>query len=240
MYKDKIPYNSKMLSTILNHNVDILDKAILIFKELNLIEILDTGAIFMLDIQNYIGKSSDEADRKREYRKQIDTEKSKILIEDKCPTNVRTNCSNIRDKDKDINNSSSSSSISNNINNSSSNILNNNIYNNIYNYIETNFMRILTPLEINKIQEWIKLYSEDIIKYAVELAVYSGKKTFNYVDGILKNWKGNNLLSLEEIKEFNEKNTTQKSKNSRKTYRQSSEEFNAILDAWVKEGESDE
>lgn len=239
MYKDKIPYNSKMLSTILNHNVDILDKAILIFKELNLIEILDTGAIFMLDIQNYIGKSSDEADRKREYRKQIDTEKSKILIEDKCPTNVRTNCSNIRDKDKDINNSSSSS-ISNNINNSSSNILNNNIYNNIYNYIETNFMRILTPLEINKIQEWIKLYSEDIIKYAVELAVYSGKKTFNYVDGILKNWKGNNLLSLEEIKEFNEKNTTQKSKNSRKTYRQSSEEFNAILDAWVKEGESDE
>lgn len=239
MYKDKIPYNSKMLSTILNHNVDILDKAILIFKELNLIEILDTGAIFMLDIQNYIGKSSDEADRKREYRKQIDTEKSKILIEDKCPTNVRTNCSNIRDKDKDINNSSSSS-ISNNINNSSSNILNNNIYNNIYSYIETNFMRILTPLEINKIQEWIKLYSEDIIKYAVELAVYSGKKTFNYVDGILKNWKGNNLLSLEEIKEFNEKNTTQKSKNSRKTYRQSSEEFNAILDAWVKEGESDE
>lgn len=238
MYKDKIPYNSKMLSTILNHNVDILDKAILIFKELNLIEILDTGAIFMLDIQNYIGKSSDEADRKREYRKQIDTEKTKILIEDKCPTNVRTNCSNIRDKDKDINNSSSSS-ISNNINNSS-NILNNNIYNNIYNYIETNFMRILTPLEINKIQEWINLYSEDIIKYAVELAVYSGKKTFNYVDGILKNWKGNNLLSLEEIKEFNEKNTTQKSKNSRKTYRQSSEEFNAILDAWVKEGESDE
>ena len=39
MYKDKIPYNSKMLSTILNHNVDVLDKAIEIFRELNLIEI---------------------------------------------------------------------------------------------------------------------------------------------------------------------------------------------------------
>ena len=253
MYKDKIPYNSKMLSTILNHNVDILDKAILIFKELNLIEILDTGAIFMLDIQNYIGKSSDEADRKREYRKQIDTEKGKILIEDKCPTNVRTNCANIRDKDKDIDYSSSSSSISNNINyssssninnninNNSSNINNNNnILNNIYSYVETNFMRILTPLEINKIQEWIELYGEDIIKYAVELSVFNGKKTFNYVDGILKNWKGNNLITLDEIKEYNEKLINKKTNSFKKPYRQSSEEFNAILDAWVKEGESDE
>lgn len=104
MYKDKIPYNSKMLSTILNHNVDILDKAIEIFKELNLIEILDSGAIFMLDIQNYIGKSSDEADRKRAYRNQIEIEKQNLL-EDKCPDKCQTNFANIkdRDRDKDIN-----------------------------------------------------------------------------------------------------------------------------------------
>lgn len=101
MYKDKIPYNSKMLSTILNHNVDILEKAIKIFKELNLIEVLDSGAIFMLDIQNYIGRSSDEADRKRAYRNQIETEKN-ILIEDKCPDKCQTNLSNIKDRDKDI------------------------------------------------------------------------------------------------------------------------------------------
>lgn len=101
MYKDKIPYNSKMLSTILNHNVDILEKAIKVFKELNLIEVLDSGAIFMLDIQNYIGKSSDEADRKRAYRNQIETEKN-ILLEDKCPDKCQTNLSNIKDRDKDI------------------------------------------------------------------------------------------------------------------------------------------
>ena len=101
MYKDKIPYNSKMLSTILNHNVDILEKAIKVFKELNLIEVLDSGAIFMLDIQNYIGRSSDEADRKRAYRNQIETEKN-ILIEDKCPDKCQTNLSNIKDRDKDI------------------------------------------------------------------------------------------------------------------------------------------
>ena len=99
MYKDKIPYNSKMLSTILNHNVDILDKAISIFKELNLIEILDSGAIFMLDIQNYIGKSSDEADRIRKYRNEISAEKNELLqMYDKSTTDL----SNIKDRDKDI------------------------------------------------------------------------------------------------------------------------------------------
>lgn len=78
IYKDTIPYNAKMLSTILNHNIDILEKAIKMFKELNLIDVMDSGAIFMLDIQNYIGKSSDEADRKRAFRNQIESEKTNV------------------------------------------------------------------------------------------------------------------------------------------------------------------
>lgn len=104
MFKDKIPYNSKMLSTILNHNVDILDKAIITFKQLGLIEILDSGAIFMLDIQNYIGKSSDEADRIRKYRKKISDEKGKLLqMYDKSTTNFGNNRDIDINKDIDIN-----------------------------------------------------------------------------------------------------------------------------------------
>lgn len=100
IYKERIPYNSKMLATILNHNIAIVEKAIKIFEGLGLIEILDSGAIFMLDIQNYIGKSSDEADRKRQYRNRIET--TKQIQMDKCPDKSTTNCSNIRDIDRDI------------------------------------------------------------------------------------------------------------------------------------------
>lgn len=181
MYKDKIPYNSKMLSTILNHNIDILDKAISIFKELNLIEILDSGAIFMLDIQNYIGKSSDEADRKRAYRNQIENEKM-ILLEDKCPDKCQTNLSNIKDRDKDKD-----------------------IITTIYEFVEENFGRTLSPLEYEKISSWLLLFSEDIIKYAIEISVMNGKRTFKYVDGILKNWKGCNYATIEEIKNSEQK-----------------------------------
>ncbi|SFA70713.1 phage replisome organizer N-terminal domain-containing protein [Clostridium frigidicarnis] len=80
VFKDHIPYNPKMIATITGHNSVIVEKALSIFKDLGLIEILDNGAIYMLDIQNFIGKSSSEGDRKREYRKKIEAEKNNTLL----------------------------------------------------------------------------------------------------------------------------------------------------------------
>lgn len=79
MFKDRIPYNSTILSQVVRHNVGVVEKALNIFVDLGLIEILDNGAIYMLDIQNFIGLSSSEADRKRQYRKKIDEEKQKLI-----------------------------------------------------------------------------------------------------------------------------------------------------------------
>ena len=76
----------------------------------------------------------------------------------------------------------------------------------IFSYIENNFARTLAPLEYEKINKWLLSFSEEIVKYAIELAVLNGKKTFNYVEGILKNWKGKNYTTLEEIKEKDKKN----------------------------------
>lgn len=79
MYQDRIPYNANVLATLTNHSVGVVEKALSVFEDLGLIEILDNGAIYMLDIQNYIGKSSTEADRKRAYRLQIESEKKLLL-----------------------------------------------------------------------------------------------------------------------------------------------------------------
>ena len=76
MFNDRIPYNATMLSQITRHSVGTVEKALNLFKELSLIDILDTGAIYMLDIQNFIGESSTEADRKRLYRQKITEEKN--------------------------------------------------------------------------------------------------------------------------------------------------------------------
>ncbi|MCM1245710.1 MAG: phage replisome organizer N-terminal domain-containing protein [Roseburia sp.] len=78
MYKDIIPYTPEILATLIGHQVGTVEKALKIFRKLGLIEILDNGAIYMLDIQNYIGKSSTEADRQREYYNRIKSEKTAI------------------------------------------------------------------------------------------------------------------------------------------------------------------
>ncbi len=76
MLNGAIPYNSQMLASVTRHQVGTLEKALDIFKELGLIEILDSGAIYMMDIQNFIGKSSTEADRQREYYNRIEHDKA--------------------------------------------------------------------------------------------------------------------------------------------------------------------
>lgn len=75
MLNEHIPYNSQMIATITRHSVGDVEKALVLFKDLGLIEILDSGAIYMLDIQKYIGKSSTEADRQREYQRKISCSK---------------------------------------------------------------------------------------------------------------------------------------------------------------------
>ena len=75
MLNERIPYNSQMIATITRHSVGDVEKALVLFKDLGLIEILDSGAIYMLDIQKYIGKSSTEADRQREYQRKISCSK---------------------------------------------------------------------------------------------------------------------------------------------------------------------
>ncbi len=89
MYRDIIPYTPDMIATITNHQIATVEKALDIFKQMGFIEILDNGAIYMLDIQNFIGQGSSEADRIRNYRKEINDEK-RSLLEDNS-TNIQTN-----------------------------------------------------------------------------------------------------------------------------------------------------
>lgn len=205
MLNDRIPYNTQMLSKVLRHNVDVVEKAIEIFKQLDLIEILDNGAIYMLDIQNFIGQSSTDGDRKRLYRKQINDEKKSIgQIVDKCPDIQPPEI----DIDIDINNNNTC--YNNNINNNNININNKKEENKIkeekkledlYAFIKSNFNRTLSPIECSKINKWFNDCDIDIIKYAIEKSVLNNAKKFNYVEAILNNWKSAGYKTINDIKE---------------------------------------
>lgn len=83
MLSDTIPYDSKILAKVVGHTEKNVKKAIELFVEYGLVEVLDSGAMYMLNIQEYIGKTSTEGDRKRAQRARIKKEKEA----DKCPDN---------------------------------------------------------------------------------------------------------------------------------------------------------
>ena len=94
-----------------------------------------------------------------------------------------------------------------NINNTS---INNNNYNYIYNnssssdeiinFIENNFGRTLSSYEFEKINCWLNEFNSDIVKHAIELSILNNKRTFAYIEGILKNWKSCGYKTLDDIK----------------------------------------
>lgn len=86
---DRIPYNAEMLASVTGHQIGTVKQALSIFKDLGLIDVLENGAIYMLDIQNFIGRGSSEADRKREYRQRIETDRTNVRqISDKTPPEI--------------------------------------------------------------------------------------------------------------------------------------------------------
>lgn len=87
MFNNIIPYTPEILAKVIRVNKDTMVVALKLFQEFGLIEVLDNGAIYISDIQNFIGRSSDEADRKRAYRKQIEDEKGQLSghLSLKCP-----------------------------------------------------------------------------------------------------------------------------------------------------------
>lgn len=76
-----IPYNHQMIAAVTGMDIDTVRVAFDLFEQLKLIEVMDDGTIYMLEIQNFIGKSSTEADRIRAYRNEIDNKKNKALKE---------------------------------------------------------------------------------------------------------------------------------------------------------------
>lgn len=111
MYRNIIPYTPEMIATITHHQIGTVEKAMKILEQMGFIEILDNGAIYMLDIQNFIGQSSSEADRIRNYRKTINAEKSSIAelgsVTNEITKDVQMydgTTPEIRDKSKEIEN----------------------------------------------------------------------------------------------------------------------------------------
>ena len=68
MLNDHIPHTPQTIATYMRHQIGTVERALRVFIELGLIEILTDGAYYMCDIQLLIGQSSTEGERKKQAR----------------------------------------------------------------------------------------------------------------------------------------------------------------------------
>lgn len=108
---------------------------------------------------------------------------------------------------------------------------------NIFSFIESNFGRLLSSVEIERVDNWSKDFDEDIIKEAFSIAVINGNRTFAYVNGILNNWKGKGLKSLAEVREDSLKFSNHRSEPLSEEFKQ---QINEVFDYnWLDDDEED-
>ena len=82
MINERIPYMADkidILAGVLGHDPANVMHAVNLAKEMGIIDILNTGEIFISDIQNFIGHGSTEAERKAQYRKKIEENAKKLI-----------------------------------------------------------------------------------------------------------------------------------------------------------------
>ena len=202
MFNNRIPYNASMLANVTRFPVAVVEKAIAIFKELGLIEVLDNGAIYMLDIQNFIGKSSTEADRKRLYRSKIEEEKKSLgqmsgqligQMSDKTPPEIDIDIDIEKELEKEIDIYTDKEKDDKYVGKS-----------------DLKTFRILYEQNIGLINgitaEYLIELSETIdvnlFKRAIEIATDRGKCSLGYVKGIIKQWLDINIKTLEQLEVY--------------------------------------
>ena len=201
MFNDRIPYNAQMLSTITRQPIAVVEKAVGIFKEMGLIEVLDNGAIYMLDIQNFIGSSNTEADRKREYRRKIALEKGQKLLghlsgqmsDEQAPEIEIENrdIEEIENRDiEEIDSAKDKSPAA------------------IAEYYQSR-IGVLDGKQFEQLIDYIRFdhMEYELVKLAIDKAADNSKRSFGYVNSILKNWVQNGIKTTvqqeEEQSNFN-------------------------------------
>ncbi|MGO5333996.1 phage replisome organizer N-terminal domain-containing protein [Enterococcus cecorum] len=216
MFNDRIPFNIDMLSRVTRHSENDVEQALRIFEELKLVEILDNGAIFMSDIQNFIGKTTTEADRKKAYRRRINAEKEQIKqnngenknnniiasggvsghLSDICP-DKRTPEKEIEleiEKEKELQQETEASG------QLSLSLL--------FEFWESNGFGMLAPKTRQDLAYWVKDFQEigateqealELIQEALNLAINANARRYNYVNGILKNWEAKRYTNVKQV-----------------------------------------
>ena len=215
MFNDTIPYSAEVLATVTRHSVGTIEKAMDVFQKLGLVEVMDDGAIYMLQIQNFIGKSSTEAERKKRYRDKIKLEKSdnQAVLEDAGHSSTigvghlsghSSTRDRDRDRDRDIKelNLDIKTEVEEDTNRQMSSATADKSNFNIFEHYQER-IGLLDGFQLQQLEAYqvIDGLEPELIKIAIDKAADNSKRSFGYVNSILKSWAQNGIKTVAQQQE---------------------------------------
>ncbi|WP_240430571.1 phage replisome organizer N-terminal domain-containing protein [Suicoccus acidiformans] len=183
-----MPYDVKALSKLTNTDSDTVKVAMNLFVEIGLVEILDTGELFMKQIEEMTGSETAAAKRMRKSRAKQKLLEQTVDKTSQCYSDVHKSDTEKEiekeldielDKEQDKSNATTADSLK-----------------ALYQFYQENF-GIITPYIQDDIKDYSELQSPELVQLAMEKAL-DKQKPWSYAKGILKNWLTKNIKTLDQ------------------------------------------
>lgn len=187
-----IPYDIPTLAKLVNSNVDTVRVAMKMFEQIGLINILDSGEIYMNQIEEMIGSETEAAKQKRLERAKTENatlsqDSRKNVTQSKSKSKSKSKSLEI---EKDIEKQPETS------------------YQKLVAVFEKNGFGTISPIASQKLNDELIDFTKEngntdesfnILNKAFEISVVNGVSNLNYVLSITKRWYQSKLFTVSDI-----------------------------------------
>ena len=89
-FSDTIPYSESMLASVTNTELEVVRKALEVFTELGIVEVMDDKTLFLREVAKLLDCETFAAKRKREQRRERDAGEIVPRLSPECPPEKET------------------------------------------------------------------------------------------------------------------------------------------------------
>lgn len=191
------------LAIKLDVSEDDINMTMAYFTKCGLIQIDTEGNAELLQAKAMLEQETNQAQYMREYRKRQKLKNDNsynVSQKDNVVNEPLTTCKIEIDIEKEIEHKSKNKSKNQNKNNATAD------FSEIYSYYQQE-IGVLSPNQAEQLADYIKLdnFEPELLKRAIDKASNNAKRSFGYVNSILRNWKQNGITTIVQAEEEDRK-----------------------------------
>ena len=199
-----IPYDTAAIAKMTDTDIEIVELAMKIFEEIELIEKKETGELFMSQIQEMIGTDTYEARKKRKQRAKDKVQGDNVP---KVSPNSPTNVPEYKSKSKSIEIEQELQ-----LDQEEKNAVAGASKNPIFEKLKAAFGEMsVNGTMVAEVEDLLETHGQSLVLYALDVTILNAGRSIRYTRAILENWRGRGLNTVEQVKEnqVNYKSATQ-------------------------------